>query len=97
MSQGLLAFLDADPYYHERVWAALLDRNAGGGNKASLLPLQSLLSDLMLRRRVEDVGELGILPGLLPVVLRMALLGMATRLLSDSCCASLSNAEVEGS
>ena len=55
--QGLLAFLDAEPYYHPSVWNALLDKEKNGGGKDALLPLSSLLKGLMLRRQLQDVGE----------------------------------------
>lgn len=58
--QGLLAFLDAEPYYHASVWNALLDKEKNGGGKDALLPLSSLLRGLMLRRQLQDVGKLHI-------------------------------------
>ena len=55
--QGLLSFLDAQPYYHQGVWNALLDREKSGQGKDSLQPLCALLKGLMLRRETKDVGE----------------------------------------
>lgn len=55
--QGLLAFLDAEPYYHPSVWNALLDKEKNGGGKDALLPLSALLKGLMLRRQLQDVGK----------------------------------------
>ena len=55
--QGLLAFLDAEPYYHPSVWNALLDKEKNGGGKDALLPLSALLRGLMLKRQLQDVGE----------------------------------------
>ena len=56
-SQGLLAFLDLDPFYQTKCWSRLLDKDANKAGSDALLPLCSLLRGVMLRRRKEDVGS----------------------------------------
>ena len=60
--QGLLAFLDLDPYYQTKCWSRLLDKDANKAGSDALLPLCSLLRGVMLRRRKEDVGMQSSLP-----------------------------------
>ena len=55
--QGLLAFLNLQPYYYMKAWNALLDREKNGAGQYALHPLCSLLRTVMLRRRKQDVGK----------------------------------------
>jgi hypothetical protein len=56
--QGLLEFLDHEPFYHDAVFSRMLGEQFS--NETYMAALFSILTEVMLRRTVKDTGTLPI-------------------------------------
>ena len=54
--QGLLEFLAYEPFYHNDVWRAVLQKPLLGRHSDATTPLRSLMQGVMLRRTRAHVG-----------------------------------------
>lgn len=54
--QGLLEFLAYEPFYHNDVWRAVLQKPLLGRHPDATTPLRSLMQGVMLRRTRAHVG-----------------------------------------